>query len=59
MLTPQRWALVIGSALGVVAVVGVVQILVQSRGGFAWVIVGAAAISSVVALGTGFALRRR
>lgn len=49
MLTPQQWMLVIGAAFAFVAVVGLGMTLVQGNGGFAWVLIGFAAASSVLA----------
>lgn len=59
MLTPQRWSLVIGVALGMVALVGIGQILVTGEGGLAWVIVGLAAVSSMAALAVWTVQRRQ
>lgn len=58
MLTPQRWALVIGIALAVVAVVGAVMVLLGGQGGGGWVIVGFAAVSSLAAFAVARAQRR-
>ncbi|WP_040159564.1 hypothetical protein [Mobilicoccus massiliensis] len=58
MLTPQRWALVIGIALAVVALVGAVMVLLGGQGGGGWVIVGFAAVSSLAALTVARAQRR-
>lgn len=58
MITPERWPLVIGVALALVAVVGVGQILLTGEGGFAWVIVAVSAVSAGAAFAVARAQRR-
>ncbi|MDO5629927.1 MAG: hypothetical protein Q4G43_16555 [Mobilicoccus sp.] len=59
MLTPDRWALVAGVAMAFVALAGTALILIGDEDGFAWVIVGLAALSSLAAFGVAAAQRRR
>lgn len=58
MLTPDRWALVAGIAFAVVALVGLGQIVLGGEGGFAWVIVAVAAVSSVAGFAMALLQRR-